>query len=173
MDKNEMRKEFLVIRDNITNRAEKEQKINKALLSLIKDSYLVLSYMSTKSEVSTDFINQNIKNLALPLVSGDCLIPKLVTDIKKDTKLGSFSIREPLEHLPTATNIDFIIVPGVCFSPDKNRIGYGKGFYDRFLCDKNVTKVGICFEEQMVKKIPTDNFDIEVDCIITDKYLYK
>ena len=64
--------------------------------------------------------------------------------------------------------IDLIIVPGICFDKANNRLGFGKGYYDKYLANKNIKKFGICFKEQLLDDIPTDNNDIKMDLIITD-----
>ena len=64
--------------------------------------------------------------------------------------------------------IDLIIVPGVGFDQNNNRLGYGKGFYDHFLKNKNIFKIGICFKEQLLDEIPVNEYDIKMDLIITN-----
>jgi 5-formyltetrahydrofolate cyclo-ligase len=68
-------------------------------------------------------------------------------------------------------DIDLCIIPGVAFDINKNRIGYGAGYYDRFLkgVGKECFKVGIAFEEQILQDIPASENDIALDLIITDK----
>ena len=71
-------------------------------------------------------------------------------------------------------DIDLVIVPGVCFDKEKNRIGFGKGYYDRFLQNANINTIGICFEEQIVEnRIPITEYDVKIKKIITDKKIYN
>lgn len=66
-----------------------------------------------------------------------------------------------------------IVVPGVVFDKKCNRIGYGKGFYDRFLADKNeLTKIGICYEGQIVDNIDVKDTDVPMDMVITENNIY-
>ena len=87
---------------------------------------------------------------------------------------GAFGIKEPkenIENLIDKSNIDLMIVPGICFDKEKNRIGFGKGYYDRYLANENnIIKIGICFDEQVREEyILVDDFDIKMNMVITDK----
>ena len=66
-------------------------------------------------------------------------------------------------------NIDLIIVPGVIFDREKNRLGYGKGYYDRYLSNKDIYKIGICFSDQVIDLLPSESHDIKMNIIITEK----
>ena len=61
------------------------------------------------------------------------------------------------------------ILPGICFDKKGNRIGYGKGYYDKYLKDKNIYKIGLCYKECIVNNIKSDRFDIKVNKIIYPK----
>ena len=62
--------------------------------------------------------------------------------------------------------IDLFLVPGVSFDVNGNRMGFGKGYYDRYLSNLDVYKIGICFEEQISESIPTDKYDVKMNEII-------
>lgn len=66
---------------------------------------------------------------------------------------------------------DVIIVPGSAFDINKNRMGYGAGFYDRFLRRTSIEccKIGICFDFQVSEKIPFDEYDVPLDLLVTEK----
>lgn len=66
-----------------------------------------------------------------------------------------------------------IIVPGLGFTSDGARLGRGKGFYDRYLEDSSVIKIGIGFEMQIEQDIPTDPHDVRMDFVVTDQKIYK
>ena len=68
---------------------------------------------------------------------------------------------------------DIVIVPGLGFTKDGKRLGRGKGFYDRYLENSSVVKVGLAFEMQIEDDIPTDNHDVLMDFVVTDKDIYK
>ncbi|MDV2580992.1 5-formyltetrahydrofolate cyclo-ligase [Alkalibacillus haloalkaliphilus] len=83
---------------------------------------------------------------------------------------------EPIERKSeqvTSNEIDLIVVPGLLFDHNGYRIGYGGGYYDRFLIEFNGTKLSIAMEEQIVRSIPYDDYDIPVDYIISNKQIYQ
>jgi len=135
----------------------------------------VMLYIPLGNEISTDEIIENA------LLSGkDVLVP--VTDSKtfeitahkitKDTEFekGVFSLTEPKEKAQfDSSRIDVVLVPGVAFSAGGNRIGFGKGCYDKFLKDIRATKVGFCYDFQVLDEFETDEFDIRMDFLITEK----
>ena len=59
------------------------------------------------------------------------------------------------------------IVPGICFDKNGYRIGYGKGYYDKYLSNKSIYKIGICFKECLIDNMPHDLYDIKVDLIVS------
>ncbi|MBF1051559.1 MAG: 5-formyltetrahydrofolate cyclo-ligase, partial [Peptostreptococcaceae bacterium] len=69
-------------------------------------------------------------------------------------------------------DIDMIITPCVCYDYQKYRVGYGKGFYDRFFDNISPYKLGICFDECIVEKIDINDYDVAVDMVITDKRVF-
>ena len=97
---------------------------------------------------------------------GNDIIP---VEYGKDTDfaVGDFNILEP-QNEPYTGNFDLIVVHGVAFDRQGNRLGRGKGYYDRFLCQHlKVKRIGICFDFQLVDSIPTEPFDIRMDEVIT------
>ena len=66
-------------------------------------------------------------------------------------------------------NIDLAIVPGLAFDHLKNRLGYGKGYYDRLLCEMDAYKIGVCFRFQVFDKIPYTNTDVKMDLIVSER----
>ena len=68
---------------------------------------------------------------------------------------------------------DVMIIPGLSFSVSKKRLGRGKGYYDRYLCEFDGLKIGVCFSEQVFKDIPTDEHDQEMDYLVTEEKIYK
>lgn len=104
------------------------------------------------------------KLLLLPVIVGNAL---LVGNISKDEyHINKFGIPEP-QPLPDVPQIDVALVPGVAFDDDGNRLGRGKGYYDRFLRDNNVYKIGICHNLQRLASVPHDDKDIRMDEIIS------
>lgn len=131
----------------------------------------VLLYHSLKEEVDThEFIRKwsREKRILLPVVVGDDLELRLYTG-PEDLKPGAYGIEEPTGELFTDyADIDFIVVPGVAFDRNGNRLGRGKGYYDRLLPRiPSAYKAGICFPFQLVEEVPAEPFDIRMDEIIT------
>ena len=106
----------------------------------------------------------------LPLIKGNDLQLLLYAG-KESLKTGVFGILEPSEDCEAVpeSEIDLIIVPGVAFDRQHNRLGRGKGFYDRLLSTLDVPKIGICYDFQLKDQIPTEPFDRKMDLIITEK----
>lgn len=128
-------------------------------------------YHSLKDEVDTHaFIRKwsREKRILLPVVTGDDLELRLYTG-PEDLTIGAYGIEEPTGALFTDySTIDLIVVPGVAFDRDGNRLGRGKGYYDRLLPRiPSAYKIGICFPFQVVDEVPAEPFDIRMDEIIS------
>ena len=103
----------------------------------------------------------------MPVVIGDDLELRVYTS-PADLAIGAYGIEEPTGALFTDyATIDLVIVPGVAFDRDGNRLGRGKGYYDRLLPRiPSAYKVGICFPFQIVEEVPAEPFDIRMDEIM-------
>ena len=129
----------------------------------------VMLYSALPDEVQTQAFLEKWhlkKTIILPTVVGDDIIP---VEYAKDTDfaVGDFNILEP-QNEPYRGDFDLIVVPGVAFDREGNRLGRGRGYYDRFLFQHpRVKRIGICFDFQLVDTIPTEPFDIRMDEIIT------
>ncbi|MGP1514416.1 MAG: 5-formyltetrahydrofolate cyclo-ligase [Bacteroidales bacterium] len=130
----------------------------------------ILMYWSMEDEVFThDFINKWYKNksILLPCVVGNDLVLKQYGGLESMIEGEQFSILEPQgEIFQNYSAIDLMIIPGVAFDTEKRRLGRGRGFYDRLLKTHDCCKIGICFDFQLVKKVPVEEFDIKMDKII-------
>ena len=130
----------------------------------------ILLYHSLGDEVDTHtFIKKwsSEKRILLPVVVGDDLELRVYTG-PEDLATGSYGIEEPTGELFTDyAAIDFVAVPGVAFDHAGNRLGRGKGYYDRLLPRLTAFKAGICFPFQLVEEVPAESFDIRMDTIIT------
>lgn len=110
------------------------------------------------------------RRVLLPVVRGQELNFYEVHD-EEDLVCGSFGVMEPDPHRATladATQAQVIFVPGVAFTREGNRLGRGRGFYDRLLAalPSSVQRIGICFAEQILPKLPTEPHDQQVDIVI-------
>ena len=129
----------------------------------------VMLYSALPDEVQTQAFLEKWhlqKTIILPTVVGDDIVP---VEFGRDTAfaVGDFNILEP-QNEPYTGGFDLIVVPGVAFDRLGNRIGRGKGYYDRFLCHHlDVKRIGICFDFQLVDEVPTEPFDILMDEVIS------
>ncbi len=132
----------------------------------------VLLYNSLPDELDTHSLIENAiingkKNIYLPRVNGDDLDIVRVENLGELTS-GAFNIYEPNgNNIITPDMLDLIIIPGVAFDRFGNRLGRGKGFYDRLLACTNAKKIGICYDCQLLEGIPTEAHDKKMDAIIT------
>lgn len=140
---------------------------------LFRQASCIALYYSIPGEVQTaDFLEKwfDKKQLLLPLVVGDDL--RLLPYKGKETlRPGAFGIPEPADQKPTVfeSEIDLIIVPGVAFDRQLNRMGRGKGYYDRLLATLQIPKIGICYDFQLQDTVPVEPLDKKMDLIITEK----
>lgn len=133
----------------------------------------VLLYYSLKDEVQTQaFVEKwsKKKNILLPVVVGDDLELRKYSG-KQNLRTGSYRIEEPTGELFTDyTSIELAIIPGVAFDRSGNRLGRGKGYYDRLLPKLDLSyKIGICFSFQLTDQIPAEEHDIRMDYILTEE----
>ncbi len=166
---------------------EKKRSIGKATLKLMSkevceavlanEQYeragIVMAYAALWDEVDVQMLIDDAlgrgKRVILPTVRGEDIVP---VELSKNTqwKVGDFGIMEPLAERYDG-DIDLVIVPGVAFDNAGNRLGRGRGFYDRFLCKcASAYLMGVCFDFQVVAEVPTDDFDFKMCEIITCKY---
>ena len=136
-----------------------------------RQAHTILLYYSLPDEVQThEFVERwsREKQIILPVVKGDELELRQYTG-PQDLQKGSFGIEEPTGELyDTPEQIELTIVPGVSFDRNGNRLGRGKGYYDRLLPRiPSAYKAGICFPFQLVEEVPAEPFDIRMDEIIT------
>ena len=135
-----------------------------------EEAKTILLYHSLKDEVYTHaFIEKwaSNKKIVLPVVVGDELELRLYTS-PADLCIGAYGIAEPTGQLFTDYHtIDLAVIPGVAFDPEGRRLGRGKGYYDRLLPHIPAFKLGICFPFQLIEKIPTEEFDIRMNAVVS------
>lgn len=138
----------------------------------VKSAKTIMLYHSLPDEVDTHTIVDSLlmsgKTILLPSVTGEGTMELHRYNGPNDLQIGAYGIMEPTGELYTDyANIDLAVVPGVAFDHDGNRMGRGKGYYDRFLpLVPQAYKLGICFTFQKVDSIPTDEHDIRMDEVI-------
>ena len=141
---------------------------------IYKNCQNILAYSTIQNEVDlSQIINQALldnKNLFLPRVEGDSMNFFRINNTDK-LQIGSYNILEPQNGTvyQDSTN-SIILVPGIAFSTQGARIGFGKGFYDKYLSQHNsIFKIGIAYDWQITKSWVTNEFDINMNMIITEK----
>lgn len=178
VDKKELRSYIKIKRKSVENKAEKDSLVAQNLLSLdeIKKADTVLCYISLDDEICTDEIVHVLLDSGKSVGAPYCVDNNgnmdfyYITDFE-DLRIQSFGVREPvIEKCKKVTSFDntIIILPGLCFDLNGNRLGYGKGYYDRFLQIHSLISVGLCYNSLIVKKVPTDMYDKKADIIVTE-----
>lgn len=175
-----LRTELKKKRDELTKRQqiEKSEKITYFLCESeeFKQSNNVFCYISYMNEVKTNSLINFIFKQGLTL-----FVPKVINSIEmiaiklnslSDLEPDNFGILTPKSGEILLEPVDIAITPGIGFTKTGGRIGYGRGYYDRWFSKNLVkTKIGIAFEEQIVEKLPLEETDIPVDMLVTDKYV--
>ena len=184
--KKNLRKILSLNRENIKKKTKKifnlklfNKLINKLDFDQIK---VVASFISIKSEISTTELNNHImelkKIICFPKIQeGNDELLFLSLDSDESLSLGKFNIFEP-KNLNNEVEPDLFFVPCLGFDTNGNRIGYGGGFYDKTFASLrqknfNFNAVGYAFDDQIVKELPTDDFDFKLDYVLTEKQLYS
>jgi len=145
-------------------------------LPVIQKAENILFYASSSFEVDTLLMIEKAcflgKRVALPIVEQNQrkLIPTLISSME-DLRCGTYGIAEPLldpTKVITLEDLDVVIVPGLAFDRQNNRLGRGAGYYDRFLSTlpQTVTTVGLAFDFQLTESLPTQAHDVRLHQII-------
>lgn len=133
-----------------------------------RSAHGVMAFVGMNSEPDTDalfaLISADGKRLLLPRVEGRELV---VCDGGGPLAASSFGVQEPTGPALPLDVIDFVIVPGLAFTAEGDRLGYGAGFYDRFLPRTDVPNAGVCFREQIVDALPIHENDVRVQRVIS------
>jgi len=175
MDKKELRKK---IREQ--KRAMSEEQIVSASARLgelflncpqYKEAKTIYGYLPYNQEVRTvPMLEQAMKDgkrVAVPKCYGDEMRFIYMDDLSKVEK-GYANIPEPIADEPVADDkTALVLMPGMAFTKDGKRMGYGGGFYDKFLAaEPEHPTVALCYAFQMVEDLPTEEYDIPVDCVL-------
>ena len=144
---------------------------NLKKISLYANAQNIACYFPIGSEVDTHAIMLKVieqgKNLLLPRIVDENIEFYIVSNIEKLEK-GSFGIMEPKDSSEKAKKIDCVLIPTVGVSKLGVRLGYGKGYYDRFLSSTTTVKISLTYSKQIIKTIPSDSHDIKIDWIVTE-----
>jgi 5-formyltetrahydrofolate cyclo-ligase len=176
VSKSDFRNEVFKLKRNLTSseRILKSQSIFKKIeqLHLFNNANTVLIYWSLDDEVFTHDVTKKwtrTKRILLPVTLKEELELREFKGTHLLKESPKMKLKEPVGKAFTAFNeIDLAIVPGLAFDKQNNRIGYGKGYYDKLLSNLSVFKIGICFDFQIFDKIPATEKDIKMDLVITN-----
>lgn len=182
--KNDLRDKFKYIRSNMpyNEKSEKDSAIFNNIISIneFKNSNIVLSFVSTPIEVDTiNFIKYSLNNnkiVAVPKCLPNTNMAFYIINSFNDLKKGAFSLLEPdikkckkLEDFSSS----ICITPGLAFDMQGFRLGYGKGYYDRFFSRYNNTIIGVCYSSCLKSSLPHGRYDKPIDILITDKFVKR
>ncbi len=148
-------------------------KTNLFASDIYKNSQNIMCYYSIGSEIETlDYFSDESKNWFLPRVYGENMLacPYSSTLVK-----NSYNIPEPTSEPVDTCLLDMIIIPALCVDKNGYRIGYGKGYYDKFIksLSKPVFKVVLAYSELFIDNIYPDSFDEKCDYVVTENGLFK
>lgn len=182
--KSELRARLLKLRKSI--KKEDWQSWSETIINELKkipefiDSNVIHCFvsMNERKEVNTHFLLNDLissgKKVIVPVTdfeTGELKHSELRSF--KDLKKNKWGVLEPDEIHPQTQETDLILVPLLAADNEFNRLGYGKGFYDRFLKKENAVKVGLLFDDFLFDQIPVENFDEKLDILITEKKILR
>lgn len=181
----ELRDELLRVRGSLSKEEASinSSKIVQNLLQLeefLKAENILFYFPKGKEADLTELMEFSFKEgktILFPKTNpADCsLAVRQVKDLVSDLGRGEYGIKEPKNSCPefNKNKLNLIFVPGVGFDQNGNRLGQGKGYYDRFLKDLAALKVGIAYEFQLVNSLIAREHDVPMDYIVTEKRVIK
>ena len=158
---------------------EKSEKITRRLLSF--EPYIkaktALLYLSSFNEPSThEILSDALKTKRVAVPISDTVTNTLSLSYIggfEDLEKGAYGILEPKKIIEAdISEMDFILVPGIAFDRNGNRMGFGKGYYDKLLCKTTAEKTALCYEFQLIQSVPREEHDIKMNTIITEDNIY-
>jgi len=178
LSKEDLRKKMITERKKMDFEEvqKRSEKIVKDFLSLFEEMKYFLLYFSFNNEVQTFYLAEQLleknKEVYSPKLFGNDLKVGKVNNLNLLEK-NRYQIFEPADY-SEQNSFDVVVVPGVAFDKKCNRLGFGAGYYDRFLPKvKCENIVGFAYEFQVVDELATEHFDIPMDIVITEKNIYR
>lgn len=146
-------------------------------MGLLKDTKHVMLYYSLPDELPThatveQWAADGLFKIYLPRVKGDDIEVVPYTGPESLSDDNPFHIAEPVGDAVDPAILDAVIVPGVAFDRHCNRMGRGKGFYDRLLSSGNLYTIGVCHDCQLLDEIPCEPHDHPLDCVISPTHIF-
>lgn len=185
LEKKRVRKELLEKRRlvNIKNRVDYGYHISDFILNTreYQEAKAILSFLSTEEEIDMSYFDlcayQDNKTLAYPVILSKGVMEAYIPHVFGCYETNQFGIREPLHSesfFLSPDRIDLIIVPMLGFDSSGHRIGYGGGYYDRYLPKAIYAfKMGVCYQELIKEVLPVSENDIRIDSVITQVGRYN
>jgi len=140
-----------------------------------KNIYVYVNY--NQEVITTDIIKKSLavgKNVYIPKVYDDVILFHQIRSYEDDLAPGAYGILEPTNNSPDKLRDGLLIMPGLAFDKKFHRIGYGGGFYDKYLALPNShIKLAIAYDFQVLEQIEADEFDMKVDVIITQDFVIR
>jgi len=179
-EKSSLRKFLLDKRDGISydfiNIASDQIQSNLNKLEVFKKANKIACYYPIGSEVKTEKIIQealtNGKEVFLPKVIEQNLEFRKIVELQKSLERGNFGIMEPKDQCDIAEQIDIVLVPNIAVTREGTRLGYGYGYYDRFLSKNNVKTIALTYSKQVVSFIPQSPEDVKIDWLVTEEKIF-
>lgn len=168
-DKSAIRRRMRMVRDLVTDRLVRSVDLwtKVSELSEYRNAMGVMAFVGIKGEPDTDAL------MALVAAGGKrLLLPRIecgeiaVCEGEGPMVASSFGVPEPTGPALPFDVVDFVIVPGLAFTKAGDRLGYGSGYYDRFLSRLEVPNVGVCFREQLIDELPMTEHDVRVQQVL-------
>ncbi|HEV2193366.1 MAG TPA: 5-formyltetrahydrofolate cyclo-ligase [Nitrosopumilaceae archaeon] len=180
VEKARLRKQLLDARDGLSldfmKITSKEIQDNLRKIESYRNAKTIGGYYSIGSEVRTQDILQEIlnagKELALPKVVKNDLVFKKISSFS-ELEQGNFSVMEPKDRCEIVKHLDVVIVPAIALSKDGFRLGYGFGYYDRYLHGKKSTTIALSYAKQVIKSFSNDVHDVKMNFIVTEDRVIK
>lgn len=180
MEKKEVREIYLNRRKNLTKKyvLENSLYIQEIFLNsdLYKNTKNICCYLDYNNEVKTDYLIKRAledgKNVYAPKIFKDNTMEFFLINHDTEFLKNKFKIKEPKYNVKKFQNSNFpsiFIVPGVAFSKEKFRIGYGGGYYDKWIENNpNNIYIGFAYDWQIIDKFNVNEYDKKIDYIITE-----
>lgn len=182
-EKDAIRKACASVRDSMTHEEhlEFDTKIINTVSSLIsfRHADIILLYAPIKSEIDVmpivSLALERGKRVAFPRCNMEERTMKFhFIESLDDLEIGAYGIREPKEHMPTydpeeTKGVAICFVPGLAFDAYGYRLGYGKGYYDKFMNVFHGSTIGVAYTSQILHALPKGKFDKHCDALITEK----
>jgi 5-formyltetrahydrofolate cyclo-ligase len=170
MDKAALRARMRMVRDMVDDHLMRSVQLwaKVAELDAYQRAGSVMAFVGFNGEPDTDPLFARLavegKRLLLPRVEASGIV---AADGSSPLVASKFGVHEPTGPAVDLGEIDLVIVPGLAFTEEGDRLGYGQGYYDRFLPTVPVSSIGVCFTEQLVDEMPLTTHDVRVGTVVS------